>query len=122
MDYLNLYNSVSGSSRHNERAQYVQTKCTFCGLNNNSAEKCSKKVRKEKEKSRAVDVSSNRNLECLPRKFFRCGSEDHMIAKCLKPPKENEKQLKQVCFNEKGNRGCDNVEDNNDLRVYASME
>ena len=31
-DNLNIYNSVSGSSRHNERAQYVQTKCTFCGL------------------------------------------------------------------------------------------
>ena len=38
-DYLNLDNSVSGSSRHNDRAHSVQTKCTFCGLNNHSAEK-----------------------------------------------------------------------------------
>ena len=35
-DYLNLDSSVSGSSRHNERAHYVQTKCTFCGINNHS--------------------------------------------------------------------------------------
>ena len=31
-DYLNLDNSVSGSSRHNDGAHYVQKKCTFCGL------------------------------------------------------------------------------------------
>ena len=37
--FLNLDNSISGSSRHNERAHSVQTKCTFCGLNNHSAEK-----------------------------------------------------------------------------------
>ena len=36
-DYLNLDNSVSGSSRHNYRAHSVHTKCTFCGLNNHSA-------------------------------------------------------------------------------------
>ena len=35
-DYLNLDNSVSGSSRHNERAHSVQKKCTFYGLNNHS--------------------------------------------------------------------------------------
>ena len=44
-DYLNLDNSLSGSSRHNERAHSVQTKCTFCGLNNHSAEKCFKRIR-----------------------------------------------------------------------------
>ena len=38
-DYLSLDNSVSGSSEHNERSHYVQTKCTFFGLNNHSAEK-----------------------------------------------------------------------------------
>ena len=42
-------NSVSGSSRHNERSYYVQTKCTFCGLNIHSVEKCFKKIRKEKK-------------------------------------------------------------------------
>ena len=41
-DYLNLDSSVSGSSRHNERAHSVQTKCTFCALNNHSADFFSK--------------------------------------------------------------------------------
>ena len=41
-DYLNIDNSVSGSSRHNDRAHFVQTKYTFCGLNNHSAEKFQK--------------------------------------------------------------------------------
>ena len=100
-DYLNLDSSVSGSSRHNERAHSVQEKCTFCGLNNHSAEKCFKRIRQEKEKARAVDVSSNRNSERPPRKCFRCVSEDHMIAKCPKPPKDNEKRHKHVRFNEK---------------------
>ena len=100
-DYLNLDRISSGSSRHNERAQSVHTKCTFCGLNNHSAEKCFKRIRKEKEKARAVDVSSNSTLGRPPRKCFRCGSEDHMIAKCPKPPKDNEKQRKQVRFIEK---------------------
>ena len=39
---LSLDNSVSGSSRHSEKANYVQTKCTFCGLNNNFVENVSK--------------------------------------------------------------------------------
>ena len=60
--YLNIDGSSSGSSRHNEIAHSVQAKCTFCGGNNHSAEKCFKIVIKEKEKTRAVDVSSNRNL------------------------------------------------------------
>ena len=37
------------------------------------------------------NVSSNRQIERTPRKFFRCGSEDHMIAKYPKPPKYNKK-------------------------------
>ena len=78
-DYLNLDSSSSGSSRHSERAHSVQAKCTFCGGNNHSAEKCFKRIRKEKEKARAVDVSSNRNSERTPCKCFRCGSEDHTI-------------------------------------------
>ena len=85
-DYLNLDNSVSGSSRHNERAHYVQTKCTFCGLNNNSVGKNFKKIRKEKEKARAFGISSNKNSERPAQKCFMCGSEYHMIAKCPKPP------------------------------------
>ena len=37
-DYLNIDTS-SGSSRNSERTHAVQTKCTFCGGNNHSAEK-----------------------------------------------------------------------------------
>ena len=59
--------------------------------------------------------------ERTPRKCFRSGSEDHLIAKCPKPPKENEKQQKQVRFNEKVNCACDNNENNNDQKIYASM-
>ena len=29
---------------------------------------------------------------------------------------------KQVCFNETGNRACDNGENNSDCKIYASME
>ena len=47
--------------------------------------------------------------------------KDHMIEKCPKPPKDNEKRRKQVCFNEKGNRSCDNGEKENDHKIYASM-
>ena len=55
----------------------------------------------------------------MPRKCFGCGSEYHLIKKCLKPPKENHKQQKQVRFNEKGNRACNNVENNIDQNIYA---
>ena len=91
-DYLNLDRSILGSSKHNERAHSVQAKCTFFGGNNHFAEKCFKKIRKEKEKARAVDVSSNRFSERPHRKCFRCGSKYHIIAKCPKPPKDNEKR------------------------------
>ena len=47
---------------------------------------------KENEKSRVASVFDNRQTEHTPRKFFRCGSEDRLISKCPKPPKENEKQ------------------------------
>ena len=44
-----------------------------------------------------------------------------MIAKFPKPPKDSEKRKKQVCFNEKGNRACNNGENNNHHKIYASM-
>ena len=31
-EYLNLDSSLSGSSKHNEKANSAQTKCTYCGL------------------------------------------------------------------------------------------
>ena len=40
-------------------------------------------------------------MERTPQKCYRCGSEDHLIEKCAKPQKENEKRRKQVHFNEK---------------------
>ena len=67
-DCLNFDSSSSGSSRNIERAQSVQAKFTFCEGNNHSAEKCFKRIRKEKEKDCAVDTSSNWNLERPPRK------------------------------------------------------
>ena len=44
-----------------------------------------------------------------------------MIAKFPNPPKDDEKRQKQVLFNEKANRACDNGEDNYDHKIYASM-
>ena len=88
-DYLNLDIS-SGFGSNSEIAHDVHTKGTFCEGTNQSAEKCFKGIRKEKEKSRAVDVLENRRTECMPQKCFRCGSEDPMISKCSKPPKDNE--------------------------------
>ena len=44
-----------------------------------------------------------------------------MIAKCPKPPKDNEKRRKSERAKEKGNRACDNGEDENDHKIYASM-
>ena len=57
----------------------------------------------------------------MPCKCFICGSEDHLITKFPKPPKENEKRQKQVRFNEKGNCACGNVENNSDQKIYAYM-
>ena len=47
----------------------------------------------------------------MAQKWFRCGSEDHMIAKCPK----------QVCFNEKVNSACNNGKNNSDCKIYVSM-
>ena len=43
-DYLNMY-IRSGFGRNSERANTVQTKCTFCGGVNHSSEKCFKRIR-----------------------------------------------------------------------------
>ena len=60
-------------------------------------------------------------MERTPWKCFRCGYEDHMIAKCPKSPKYNEKRQNQVRFNEKGNCACDNGKNDIDQNIYASM-
>ena len=67
----------------------------------------------------------NKQTQLKPRKCFRCVSEDHPIAKCSKPPKENEKQKKQVRLSERGNHAsrkeCDNENNNNDHQIYVFM-
>ena len=81
----------------------------------------SKKSDSKRKKSLAAGDSDNIQTERTPRKCFRCGSEDHLIAKCPKPPKENEKRRKQVRLNEKVNRSCDNRKNNSERKIYASM-
>ena len=66
--------SRSGFGRNNERENTVQTKCNFCGGVNHYAEKCFKRIIKEKEKARAAGDLDNRRMERTPRKCFRCGS------------------------------------------------
>ena len=56
----------------------------------------------------------------MPLKCFRCGFEDHIIAKFSKPPKYTEKQRKQISFNEKVNYACDNGKNNSNQNIYAS--
>ena len=119
-DYLNL-ESISGFVSKSERAHAFQKKCKFCEGVNHPAEKCFKIISKEKKQYRAVDVSSNRQMERTPRKCFRCGSEDHMIAKCPNPPIDNEKRRNQVRFNEKAERACNNGKNNYDHEIYASI-
>ena len=57
-----------------------------------------------------------------PLKCFRCRYEDHLIAKF---PKYNKKEGKQVRFIERGNRSsqkkCENVDNDNDQKIYAYM-
>ena len=84
-------------------------------------EKCSKKIGKEKEKARSAGTSSNKNSDRPTRKCFRCGSEDHLIAKCPKPPKDSEKRRKSNKSKEKGNSAKENSNDDDDLKVYAYM-
>ena len=45
-----------------------------------------------------------------------------MIAKSPKAPKDSEKRRKSERSNEKGNRACNNSDDDNDHKIYASME
>ena len=65
--------------------------------------------------------SSNKNSDRPPRKCFRCGSEDHLIAKCPKPPKDSEKRRMFDKSKEKGNSAKYNSDDDDDLKVYAYM-
>ena len=63
--------------------------------------------------------------ECKPRKCFRYGSEDYLISKCPKPPKDNEKVQNKVRFSERNHRASQikfkNRDNNNDQKIYAYM-
>ena len=65
--YLHL-DSRSGFWRNTEIANTVQTKCTFCGGTNQSTEKCFKRIRQEKGKTRTDGASENRQTERTYRK------------------------------------------------------
>ena len=83
-----------------------------------------KKIREEKERARSAGTSPNKNSDRPDRKCFRCGSKDHLIAKCPKPPKDGEKKNgKKVSFKdkEKVNNAKDNSDDEDDIKLYASM-
>ena len=45
-----------------------------------------------------------------------------MIKKCPNPPKDDGNRRKQVRLNEKGNRACDKGKNEDDHKIYASME
>ena len=53
----------------------------------------------DEEKARVSGDPKKQRTERTTQKCFRCGSVDHLIAKFSKPPKDNKKQRKQVCFN-----------------------
>ena len=87
-NYLNLDIS-SGSGKNSERVNHAQKKWTFCGGANHSEDKYFKKIRKNEEKCRAAGDSDKWRTERTPRKCFRCGSEDNIIDKFPKTPKDN---------------------------------
>ena len=78
-------------------------------------------IRKEKEKARSAGTSSNKNSDRPTWKCFRCGSEDHLIAKCPKPPKDSDKRRKSDKSKENFKSAKGNSDDDDDLKVYASM-
>ena len=66
-DYLNM-DSSSGFVINSEKANNFQTKCTFCGCVNHSAENCFKRIRQKKGKDRAAGHSYNTQMERTPKK------------------------------------------------------
>ena len=65
--------------------------------------------------------SENRRTERTPPNILRFGSENHIIAKCPKPPKGNEKRQKKVHFIEQINCACNNGKNESDKKIYAFM-
>ena len=95
------------------REKNLFRKITFCGGANRSAEKCSKRIKKDTEKSHtAVNLDKQRNKR-KPHKCFRCRSKNHII----KPPKDNNKKWKQFRFSER----IDCALQNNEIMVIMMM-
>ena len=71
------------------------------------------------------DDSDRQQTERPPRKCFICEYVDHLIVKCLKPPKDNNKQQKKVRFIERVNcisqKESKDDDDDNDQYIYAFM-
>ena len=84
-------------------------------------ENVSKRTERKRRKLALLVLHLTNNSDRPARKYFRCGSEDHMIAKCPNPPKDNEKRRKSDKSKEKVNSAKDNSDDDDDLKVYASM-
>ena len=66
-----------------------------------------------------------KRTEFPPRKCFRWGSVDHLIAKCLKSPKDTDRQQK-TSVSMKGlivhrKKKTEDSDDENDQNMYASM-
>ena len=73
----------------------------------------------------AGDLEKQR-AERTPRKFFISGSEDNLVAKYPKPPKDNKKRQNKVRLIERGNNlsqeGCEKSDNDNDQRIYEPLE
>ena len=80
-----------------------------------------KRSENKKRKLVLLVLRQTKNSDRPARKCFRCGSEDHLIAKCPKPPKDSEKRRKSEKSKEEGNSAKENISDDDDLKVYASM-
>ena len=57
------------------------------------------RIRKYKGKYHTAGDSGKQRTEHTAHNLCRCRYVDHLIAKCLKPPKDNDKQQNQVRFN-----------------------
>ena len=106
-DYLNIDIS-SDSYRNNERANTVHIKLASRGGGIHFAEKCFRRIINDDRKYCAAGYLDRQQTEHNACKYFICGSVDHLIAKCLKPPKLDKKRQKQVRSNEKGNLSLKN--------------
>ena len=63
--------------------------------------------------------------ERKPRKYYRCRSIYHLLSKCPKPPKDNEKRKNQVHLSERDTcaqkKECENGDNDNYQKIYAYM-